>query len=224
MTAGLRKGAACVQLAACVGEQRHRSPFGLDGIQYFLGRGEGGARRCGGERGKGRGPLPTFKPRPPTRIHRSSKQTTLSTTAIQDQRASPTSRTYLAAAPVPSPSRPPPPTHRASHPNPIFRSRCLSPTYQPSQPSHSRPNHRRDPRHWRSDPNEPTSLTPNHTGPIPTWPLGRFPTPIILDTSDQTTSPLALCCWVAAVFHPPRPRRSNPRPDTTKNHTPPYQA
>lgn len=184
-------------------------------ILWVGGRG-GCARRCGGERGKGRGPLPTFKPRPPTRIHRSSKQTTLTPTLS----AQPLEPTLLLLLYLPHPALRLP-IHRAAHPNPIFRSRCCRPPTLPTFPLPP-----------KQPSTEPRQIRPGRTylpGPkplqvrFPPGLFGRLPNahhlPIILDTSDQTTLPPVLlgCCCLAPGHRPPRPRRSNPRPDTTKN-------
>lgn len=124
-------------------------------------------------------------------------------------------------SPVPSPSRPPPPNHRAAHPNPIFRSRCCRPPTLPTFPLPP-----------QQPSTEPRQIRPGRTclpGPkplqlrFPPGLFGRLPNahhlPTVLDTSDQTTLPPVLlgCCCLAPGHRPPRPRRSNPRPDTTKN-------
>lgn len=191
-----------------------RPPFGLDGIQYFLGRGGGGVPVGVEGRGEGREPLPTFKPRPPTRIHRSSKQTTLSTTAQQSK----TSRTSLVVS-LPYPPIPPSASQstRASHPNPIFRSRCRLPTLQPT---FYRPNHRRDPRQIRSErtylPNpKPYRFDSNLPGI-----LDVSSTPIILDTSDQTTSPTSAAGLLLSSTSPATIQSTSGH---DQNHTP-YQA
>lgn len=135
-----------------------------------------------------------------------------------------TSRTYLAAAPrvlyLPHPALRLP-IHRAGHPNPIFRSRCCRPPTLPTFPLPP-----------KQPSTEPRQIRPERTylpGPkplqvrFPPGLFGRLPNahhlPIILDTSDQTTLPPVLlgCCCLAPGHRPPRPRRSNPRPDTTKN-------
>lgn len=134
-----------------------------------------------------------------------------------------TSRTYLAAAPrvlyLPHPALRLP-IHRAAHPNPIFRSRCCRPPtlptfpLPPKQPS-TEPRQIRPERTYRPGP-KPLQVR------FPPGLFGRLPNahhlPIILDTSDQTTLPPVLlgCCCLAPGHRPPRPRRSNPRPDTTK--------
>lgn len=218
MTAG-GKG-ACVQLAACVGEQRHRAPFGLVGIQYFLGRGEGGGVPVDVEgRGEKEGTTANFQT---SSAHADSS-------FIQAKHPHPdtlstTSRTYLAAAPrvlyLPHPALRLP-IHRAAHPNPIFRSRCCRPPTLPAFPLPP-----------KQPSTEPRQIRPERTylpGPkplqvrFPPGLFGRLPNahhlPIILDTSDQTTLPPVQlgCCCLAPGHRPPRPRRSNPRPDTTKN-------
>lgn len=159
-----------------VGEQRHRAPFGLAAIQYFMGRGEGGcARRCGGERGNGRGPLPTFKPRPPTRIHRSSKQTTLTPTLS----ALPLEPTLLllpesCTFPIPPSASQPP----GSPPKSDFQKSLLSSANPPNLPTPA-------PATIDGTPTNPTrtNLPPwpqTITASIPTWPLW---------TSSQRPSP-----------------------------------
>lgn len=224
MTAG-GKG-ACVQLAACVGEQRHRAPFGLVGIQYFLGRGEGGGVPVDVEgEGKRKGPLPTFKPRPPTRIHRSSKQTTLTLT-LSAQPLEPTLLLLPESCTFPIP---PSASQSTGQPTQIRFSEVAVVVRQPSQPSHSRPsNHRRNPD--KSDPNEPTSLAPNHyRSDSHLASLDVFPTPITYPSSwtPRTRRPCRLCSWVAAVLHRGTdlldrddPIHAQTRP---KTHTP-YQA
>lgn len=170
MTAG-GKG-ACVQLAACVGEQRHRAPFGLVGIQYFLGRGRGGcARRCGGERGKGRDHCQLSNlVRPRGFIVHPSKP--------PSPRHSQHNLSNLPCCCFPSPV-PPSASQSTGQPTQIRFSEVAVVVRQPSQPSHSRPsNHRRNPD--KSDPNEPTPWPQTITGSIPTWPLW---------TSSQRPSP-----------------------------------
>lgn len=185
---------------------------------FWVGGRGGCARRCGGERGKGtdhcqlsnlvrpRGFI-VHPSKPPSPRH---SQHNLSNLPC-----------CCSPSPVPSPSRPPPPNPPGSPPKSDFQKSLSSsanpPTFPlpPKQPS-----------------TEPRQIRPERTylpGPkplqvrFPPGLFGRLPNahhlPIILDTSDQTTLPPVLlgCCCLAPGHRPPRPRRSNPRPDTTKN-------
>jgi hypothetical protein len=214
---------ACVQLAACVGEQRHRAPFGLDLTEdNIFSVGEGGCARMG-MRVEGRGEKEgdhcqlSNLVRPRGCIVHPSKPPS----AIQDHQPD---LSNLPSCFPPVPSHPALRLQSTGHPTQIrlFRSRCRR---------YSQTNDRRDPRQIRT---EPTSLTPNHTGStyshLASW------TPVEpLATSCRTSRTQRPPSWtprtrrphhgcrVAGVFHPPNPRRSNPHPDKTKTIPPPYQ-